>query len=165
VGGKEIAHMKLTSLSLTLVVVVLASGCDDGSPDPSTLGCTAAHTTPASPDGVISAFSVPGGGVKSEVIVGPATAAPSFTADGTLHITVNTPALSTAQLLLVDFPFPKWRRRVGLHRRSVLDQRFDLGVHLRAGDPGQRARARRRAGVRAGSYGTGPQEAPRTPRP
>jgi hypothetical protein len=105
-AGKEITHMKLTILALTLVGV-LVSACDDGGPAASTLGCTASNTTAAPADGVISAFSVPGSGVQSEIISSNPAAAPAFTADGTLHITVNAPVLSTEQLLLVDYPFPK----------------------------------------------------------
>jgi hypothetical protein len=98
--------MKITILALTLTGL-LASGCDGGSPDPTTLGCTAANTNPAPADGVITAFSVPGSGVQSEVDGAPASEAPAFTADGTLHITADTPLISTPQLLLVDYPFPK----------------------------------------------------------
>jgi hypothetical protein len=104
--GKEITHMKNTILALTLTGL-LVSACDDGSPDASTLGCNAANTVPAPADGVITAFSVPGSGVQAEVVDAPASEAPSFTADGTLHITADTPLLSTPQILLVDYPFPK----------------------------------------------------------
>jgi hypothetical protein len=97
--------MKITIVALTLAGL-LVSGCDDGS-DASTRGCTASNTTAAPADGVITAFSVPGSGVLSEFVGAPASSAPAFTADGTLHITVNAPLLSTAQILLVDFPFPK----------------------------------------------------------
>jgi hypothetical protein len=70
------------------------------------VGCGPSNTTAAPADGLIAAFSVPGGGVQAAVAVGPAESKPMFTTDGELHITVNAPVISTSQVLLVDLPFP-----------------------------------------------------------
>ncbi|MDB4980548.1 MAG: hypothetical protein JWM82_1300 [Myxococcales bacterium] len=105
--GKEITHMKIMILALTLAGS-FASGCGgDGGSDASTLGCNASNTTAAPADGLITAFNIPGGGVQADVPVGPAEAAPSFTTNGALHITLDKPVISTSQVLIVDLPFPK----------------------------------------------------------
>ena len=79
--------MKTAILALALAGL-LASGCDDGS-DASTRGCDATNTTAAPADGLIKAFSLPGSGVNSGVVFGPAAAAPTFTTDGALRINVE----------------------------------------------------------------------------
>jgi hypothetical protein len=96
--------MKTTILALTLVGL-FASGCgSDAVPGVNAPGCGPSNTMAAPGDGRITAFSSPGGGVEATVPVGPASAAPTFTTDGALHIMVNTGLLATSQVLLVDLP-------------------------------------------------------------
>jgi hypothetical protein len=96
--------MKTIILALTLVGL-FASGCgSDPVPGVNAPGCGPSNTMAAPADGLITAFTSPGGGVEASVPVGPAGAAPTFTTDGALHIMVNTGLLSTSQVLLVDLP-------------------------------------------------------------
>lgn len=96
--------MKTMILALTLVGL-FAPGCGTNVPSRFGPGCFPSNTTAAPADGLITAFTVPGGGVEGGVAVGPAKSAPKFTTDGALHITVDAPVISTRQVLLVDLPF------------------------------------------------------------
>lgn len=91
--------MKIMIVAFTLLVSVV-SGCGSAPVH----GCNPSNTAAAPTDGLVTAFSIRGGGVQSEVGIGPAEAAPKFTTDGALHITVNAPTTSAAQVLLVDLP-------------------------------------------------------------
>ena len=80
------------------------------------VGCNSSNTVAAPADGFITTFDgqqngVSGGvdiwPVQAEVPIGPYASAPRFTTNGALHITLNAPVTSTAQVLLIDFAFDK----------------------------------------------------------
>jgi hypothetical protein len=96
--------MKTMILALTFVGL-FAPGCDNDSAPAVAPGCGPSNTVAAPADGLVTAFTSPGGGVEAAVAVGPAGSKPAFTTDGALHIIVDAPVLSTSQVLLVDLPF------------------------------------------------------------
>jgi len=73
-------------------------------------GCSASNTVAAPAGGLVTSFDGAGGGanittVRGDAIVGPPGAAPAITTNGALHITVDAPVLSTAQVLAAHFLF------------------------------------------------------------
>jgi len=86
-----------------------AAGCLEALSD-CAVGCGPSNTTIAPANGVITTFDGPGGSVaitdvSAVVPLGPASSAPTFTTEGALRITLNAPATSEEQVLVVDFAF------------------------------------------------------------